>query len=461
MRRLMGWALLSLTLASGAAVAQDEYNPGYDDNPAMDQQTDQAPPDASQDVNFGVFYDALSPYGRWVHTADYGYVWQPNNVEAGWRPYTQGRWAWTAYGWTWVPDESWGWAPYHYGRWVDLDDAGWSWVPDYTWGPAWVSFRYGPSYVGWTPLPPGCGYRDEWRDRDDYRRWNFVDYDAFSDERNLERRVIDPDVVHARVWVNTQPAIPTTIGSGMFYGPSARYVGERIGRPVVQVALHTATRIGEGRAFNGRDLTVVAPSFRGVAHPFGGVNRVIAGNETIGIGHLANARGNPALKARPPAGRPVGLGLPPVGRPAPRPVPPVRQAPPVRQPPPSGFSQPRPPTTGYLQPRPQPIYAQPRVQPNFAQARPQTAYAQPRVQSSFLQARPQPVYAQPRVQPNFAQARPQAAYAQPRVQPSFSQPRPAPQFHPAPAPQHASFQARASAPASAPRLAPPARAVRR
>jgi hypothetical protein len=425
MRRLMGLAMLSLTLASGAAVAQDADDQGYDDNPGVDQQH-QAPPDQSQDVNFGVFYDALSPYGRWVYTADYGYVWQPNNVEAGWRPYTQGRWAWTAYGWTWVPDESWGWAPYHYGRWVDLDDAGWSWVPDYTWGPAWVSFRYGPSYVGWTPLPPGCGYRDEWRDRDDYRRWNFVDYDAFSGERSLTRAVIAPEVVRTRVWVNTQAAVAATIGSGMFYGPSARYVGERIGRPVVQVALHTSTRIGDAHGFNGRELNVVAPRFQGVAHPFGGVNRVIAGNEEIGVGHLANARGTP------PAGRPVGLGLPPVGRPAPRPMPPVRQAPPVRQGGPSGINPPRSPATGYLQPRPQGLNAQPRVQPSFAQARPQPAY-------------------QPRVQPNFAQARPQ---------PSFSQPRPAPQFRPAPAPQHASLgtlQARAPAPSSAPRTMTPAR----
>jgi hypothetical protein len=58
------------------------------------------------------------------------------------------------YGWVWDSDEDWGWATYHYGRWTQVDGIGWCWVPGRVWAPAWVSWRYGGSYVGWAPLPP-------------------------------------------------------------------------------------------------------------------------------------------------------------------------------------------------------------------------------------------------------------------------------------------------------------------
>src|SRR3954464_2631010 len=44
-----------------------------------------------------------------------GGVWEPAQVEVGWRPYTRGRWVQSDYGWTWLSNEPWGWATYHYG----------------------------------------------------------------------------------------------------------------------------------------------------------------------------------------------------------------------------------------------------------------------------------------------------------------------------------------------------------
>ena len=68
-------------------------------------------------VSFQVFYDDLSPYGDWIETPNYGYVWVPN-VAPGFSPYgTNGYWVYTEYGWTWVSTYAWGWAPFHYGRW--------------------------------------------------------------------------------------------------------------------------------------------------------------------------------------------------------------------------------------------------------------------------------------------------------------------------------------------------------
>lgn len=109
---------------------------------------------SAANVSVSVFYDALEPHGEWFDTADYGYVWHPRGVDENWRPYTEGNWAYTDAGWTWVSEEPFGWATYHYGRWVQIERVGWTWVPDREWGPAWVSWRRNDRHVGWAPLPP-------------------------------------------------------------------------------------------------------------------------------------------------------------------------------------------------------------------------------------------------------------------------------------------------------------------
>lgn len=110
----------------------------------------------SVEVDMSVFFDSLSPYGNWVQTPDYGWVWQPRDIDQNWRPYTAGHWAYTEFGWTFVSDYDWGWAPFHYGRWY-LDPAyGWRWVPGYEWAPAWVAWQEGGGWIGWAPLPPAA-----------------------------------------------------------------------------------------------------------------------------------------------------------------------------------------------------------------------------------------------------------------------------------------------------------------
>ncbi|HLP46074.1 MAG TPA: DUF6600 domain-containing protein [Candidatus Kapabacteria bacterium] len=103
-------------------------------------------------------YNYLSPYGNWIEMSPYGYVWIPRHMGYRWRPYTEGQWAWSDYGWTWVSDYPWGDIPFHYGRWGWDDDLGWYWVPGDVWGPAWVSWRYSDNYLGWAPLPPGISF---------------------------------------------------------------------------------------------------------------------------------------------------------------------------------------------------------------------------------------------------------------------------------------------------------------
>jgi len=116
-----------------------------------------APPPDNMDV--GYFYDALAPYGDWFWLDPYGWVWSPYAKPVDWRPYTDGEWVWTDYGWTWLADEDWGWGPYHYGRWFDDSRNGWCWVPGQEWGPAWVAWREGDGWIGWAPLPPDVMWR--------------------------------------------------------------------------------------------------------------------------------------------------------------------------------------------------------------------------------------------------------------------------------------------------------------
>ncbi len=106
--------------------------------------------------------------GRWVNTADYGYVWTPGVVvSAGWAPYRVGRWVWMGGDYVWISYEPWGWVPYHYGRWAFIVSIGWCWVPPLRgavyWGPGYVGWVYTPTYVAWVPLAPreiyyGHGY---------------------------------------------------------------------------------------------------------------------------------------------------------------------------------------------------------------------------------------------------------------------------------------------------------------
>ena len=82
------------------------------------------------DVSVDFFYNNLSG-GNWIDVEGYGYGWQPDVAvsDPNWRPYSDGYWAYTDYGWTWISYEDFGWAAYHYGRWARLADYGWVWQP--------------------------------------------------------------------------------------------------------------------------------------------------------------------------------------------------------------------------------------------------------------------------------------------------------------------------------------------
>lgn len=123
-------------------------------------------------------YSDLDHHGSWRHVSDYGHVWFPRRVVAGWAPYRHGHWSWIdPWGWTWVDDAPWGFAPFHYGRWVYVAN-GWGWVPGPrhlrpVYAPALVAFVGGSGWsltvssagppVGWFPLGPRDVYMPWYR----------------------------------------------------------------------------------------------------------------------------------------------------------------------------------------------------------------------------------------------------------------------------------------------------------
>lgn len=91
----------------------------------------------------------LDQYGDWNASPEYGQVWYPRAVPAGWTPYHEGHWAWVApWGWTWIEAEPWGFAPFHYGRWANFDGR-WGWIA----GPPPEEFRDVRGFGGRAPRP--------------------------------------------------------------------------------------------------------------------------------------------------------------------------------------------------------------------------------------------------------------------------------------------------------------------
>ncbi len=223
-------------------------------------------------------YEDLATYGNWVGDSNYGTVWVPNTVPAGWAPYRYGRWRWVApWGWSWVDAAPWGYAPFHYGRWVTVGGR-WCWWPGAyvarpIWAPALVGFvgsganvavGIGAPVVGWYPLAPWHPYRPNYRANDRYVT------------------VINQTII------NRPPhGVPPTIN----HGPGATMVpGPRFRDPVNKVAIVNKPPVAE--------LQPMAPPPRTVAR-------------TAAVGETPYVRG-PHDRPSPPSR--TGAGASPVAQ---------------------------------------------------------------------------------------------------------------------------------------------------
>ena len=287
-------------------------------------------PRAGAAINVSVFYDSLEPYGEWIDSADYGYVWHPGDVDADWRPYTAGHWVFTDVGWTWVSDEPFGWATYHYGRWVNLVNTGWSWVPDTEWGPAWVSWRRSPRHVGWAPLPPEARFREATA----ISSWvagyydigpgyyNFVEVRQFGAPRL--REVVLPARENVTIVNETRNITNITYVNNVVHngGPEYDVITKESAQPIRRLKLDRQTDFqggGGSRAdalrprVEGDVLRVMAPSIE--AAPNAAPKRVARKIETAEVnrgwkdvgekGQAEQLRARLKAEAKPPAGLPA------------------------------------------------------------------------------------------------------------------------------------------------------------
>jgi hypothetical protein len=231
------------------------------------------------EVSIDFFYNNING-GSWVEVGDYGYCWQPDIAvnDPSWRPYTDGYWAYTDVGWTWVSYEDFGWATYHYGRWIRLTDYGWIWVPgrNLEWGPAWVSWRTGGAYIGWAPLPPGGEVVYESRPITGHVDIEFdigPAYYNFCDIRYIGEPVLRQRIVDSRQNVTciNQTVNVTNITyknkTVYNYGPDINVVNQYSSRPVQRLKLErqenldvsAATKSGGMTKVQGNALVVAAP----------------------------------------------------------------------------------------------------------------------------------------------------------------------------------------------------------
>ena len=373
-------------------------------------------------VSFQVFYDELSPYGRWIENPDYGYVWLPD-VPTGFAPYsTNGYWVYTDDGWTWVSLYSWGWAPFHYGRWYFDANYGYVWVPGNEWGPGWVVWRHSPDYYGWAPIGPGISISIAYSSGYSvpHSHWRFVHCRDFG-SRHIYRHYIN-HTHYTTIYNNTVVInnVRTHHRNNVRYnaGPEVNDVEKRVGRRVERVPIkESTTPIRNERTKNALqvyrpEITANASTDRRPA-PAKITNpkdlKTITGKPIVAPTPAPNATQPGAQKSTQPRMERTQPNQPAV-QPS---QPPLRRQPRVQQ---------SPPSTSQPQVQPNQPRTQPQVQPSPAPSQPQVQPNQPRTQP---RAQPSPApQKQPKVQPNQPRT-------QPRVQPSpprtSTQPRQVPQ----------------------------------
>ena len=256
------------------------------------------------------FYDALLPYGKWMYDKTYGYVWAPS--EPGFRPYyTNGYWAMTEHGSTWVSNYPWGWAPFHYGRWVHDSYYRWVWVPGTTWAPAWVVWRTSGEHVGWTPITPGTGISaaggpsyyvpNDW--------WIFVPRKNFL-SKNFQQNVLparsNPDLLK-KISINKNTKTASSYEESYFTGPQA----DQLARTGINAPLYATRKTSKpGKMMiSGNELNLYMPAiekwekgnepkpakFTNAAYPVGKISALASGNSG---GPAKTATKKPAAKSK-------------------------------------------------------------------------------------------------------------------------------------------------------------------
>jgi len=283
----------------------------------------------------------LANYGRWYSHPDFGWVWQPHDVQPWWQPFSVGEWVVTQDGSPyWRSALPFGWAVEHYGSWTFDDAKGWLWVPGNEWSPAPVSWRGRNGVIGWAPqIATKDGTRSGQCDQTAFA-WIFVAADRLMTSSNFV--VAEQDLLSRDdhgTWGDWAHSDDGIIGARMPEPRNANMltVTECLGVADANAAFAAAVRarggttqgppitfvrsrgeMGSGRVSSGV-LRVYAPEFTGSAPAAGGdfmVNppapRVVRAQAAAPV-----ARAEPVQRAQPaapaskaPRAQPVQPALP-------------------------------------------------------------------------------------------------------------------------------------------------------
>jgi len=291
----------------------------------------------------------LDRSGQWSQHPEYGSVWYPTTVEAGWAPYRYGHWAWVRpWGWTWVDNASWGFAPFHYGRWVNWGGR-WCWAPGTyvrrpVYAPAMVAWVGGSNLsvsvhigggqpVGWVPLAPREQYYPTYRYSPTYiKQVNITHVTVINQVRPVRPimyrntgvaggvTVVSSDVLTRRQAVNAaaRPADADVVRA--LHNPRGGGVMQVAPPTPANASLAPRQVVQAGR----RDRDQTPPPPRGMTpamreaqadgkdiggRPQGNRAEVAAGNRPDGAGNRPNNEGNAVQAARPAVARPqAGAG---------------------------------------------------------------------------------------------------------------------------------------------------------
>jgi len=436
-----------------------------------------------------VGFDDLDDYGDWRDDGDYGHVWFPNRVDAGWAPYHEGHWDWISpWGWTWVDGSSWGYAPFHYGRWVSVGGR-WGWVA----GPVAVRAVYAPALVvfigggpggfggnvGWFPLGPREVYVPSYHVSE-----------AYVNRVNISNTTVNvtqvTNVYHTTIINNTTNITNITYANRGVQGavmvvPQHAFTSAQ---PVAQARVQVSAQQIAAAPLSGR--VAVAPTRESVlgskaataghvtAPPAAVASRQVVAKKTPPPPPVPFAKQQQALAAHPgePLARSQMQTLRPAAaaaRPAVKVAPPSKPAQPTTGRPPANAARPGQPASApanrpTAQPnRPEPAQPANRPQPNPPANRPEATPNRPEpnrpptAQPNKPEPTP-PANRPPAAQPNSRpeNARPEATPPANRPQPAPARPetnRPAETARPTPQPERNDRPAPAQ---PAPRQAPPA-----
>jgi len=226
---------------------------------------------AQRSHNVNAYYTGsadLDAYGTWRNVPDYGNVWIPSNVAAGWAPYRDGSWLWEPdWGWTWASYEPWGWAPYHYGRWF-LSGGSWAWWPGPVtpfyqpiWAPAYVSFfgfgngwGFGVGFgsFGWLPTGPCDPFFPWWGGGRGFTNLNVVNITNITNINNINGAVppLAP-VIRGRTALSNLNSLSTNerMRAGVTTVPADRFGSGKVvpgGRPIGAAEIRGA-QLAQGR----------------------------------------------------------------------------------------------------------------------------------------------------------------------------------------------------------------------